>query len=196
MDPKEGGGLGALAAMFGGGKPPAGAPPPPPGDPRAGILGAMGPAAGLAQAQFQQLVDTLTKSVREVHLTVTWKEGKLTESFDIVTHVVSLGPGSDRNGGAAAAMGSAAAGASGDQFVRMDTGAPVPNPAAAPDGSGMVDPRDGMRLVPASQWAQMRGGGLQQVPGLAPGQLNPMQLRQNNMLTPAFGGPRQKAFPE
>jgi general secretion pathway protein I len=97
-----GGGMGAIAGLFGGGKPPPGAPP---GDPKAGMLGMLGPAAGIAQQQFQTMIDTLQKSVREVHLTVSWKEGKLTESIDLVTHVVSLGPGSDRNGGAAGQAG-------------------------------------------------------------------------------------------
>ena len=96
----EGAGIGAMARLFGGGKPAPGAPP---GDPKAGMLGMLGPAAGIAQQQFQTMIDTLQKSVREVHLTVSWKEGKLTESIDVVTHVVSLGPGSDRNGGAAGA---------------------------------------------------------------------------------------------
>jgi general secretion pathway protein I len=67
-----------------------------------GGLAAMGPMAGMIQGQFTQMVDQLTKAVREVHLTVTWKEGKQTESFDLVTHVVSMGPGTDRNGGAVA----------------------------------------------------------------------------------------------
>ncbi len=87
--------MGGLAAMFGGGAPaPGGAG----GDP----LAAMGPLAGLAQGQFTQMIDQLTKAVREVHLTVTWKDGKQTETIDLVTHVVSLGQGSDRNGGPAA----------------------------------------------------------------------------------------------
>jgi general secretion pathway protein I len=45
-----------------------------------------------------------------VHLTVTWKNGSTTESIDLVTHVVSLGPGSDRNGNPAAAAAAAASG--------------------------------------------------------------------------------------
>jgi general secretion pathway protein I len=46
------------------------------------------------------LVDQITKSVRKVHLTVYWKDGTQTESLDLVTHMVSLGPGTDRNGAA------------------------------------------------------------------------------------------------
>lgn len=58
-------------------------------------LAALGPMAGMAQQQFTQMVDQLQKSVREVHLTVSWKEGKITESIDLVTHVVSLGAGTN-----------------------------------------------------------------------------------------------------
>ncbi len=45
----EGAGMGAIAGLFGGGKPPAGAPA---GDPKGGMLSALGPAAGIAQQQF------------------------------------------------------------------------------------------------------------------------------------------------
>jgi general secretion pathway protein I len=64
---------------------------------------ALGPMAGLMQGQFTQMVDQLTKAVREVHLTVSWREGKQLETLDLVTHVVSMGPGSDRNGNLQAA---------------------------------------------------------------------------------------------
>lgn len=151
-----GGAAGLLGALFGaGGKgdPAAAAGLPPGTQPggqggAAGLLGALGPMAGVAQAQFTQMVDQLQKSVREVHLTVTWKEGKLTESFDLVTHVVSLGPGSDRNGGAAGAAGVASASA-GDTWVRPD-GTPARSPRPAPTGVGMVDD-DGTPLMTASQ---------------------------------------------
>lgn len=169
-DGKEGGGGGIMemiAPMFGGGKLPAGAPP---GAlaPGAGIAGAMGPAAGLMQAQFTQLVDQITKSVREVHLTVTWKEGKLTESFDIVTHVVSLGPGSDRNGGAAAAA-LAQQGLNpnlpGAAYVRSDNGAPVMNPVPCVNGVGQCD-GDGVTVViPLEQYQQSKG--ITPLPGLS-----------------------------
>ena len=79
-----------------------------PDDPLSGLAGlfpgganpAVGMMAGLAQAQFGMLVNQITNSVREVHLTVYWKDGTQTESIDLVTHVVSLGPGTDRNGAA------------------------------------------------------------------------------------------------
>lgn len=171
--------LDAIAPMFGGGKLPAGLPPGMP-NPGAGIAGAMGPAAGLMQAQFTQLVDQITKSVREVHLTVTWKEGKLTESFDIVTHVVSLGPGSDRNGGAMAqALAQAgvnpnAAQPGAGQWVRSDNGAPVANPSPAPNGSGMIDPASGVPVITIEQWNMQRGGAAALQQGmLPPGALSP-----------------------
>jgi general secretion pathway protein I len=89
----EGGGDGAgLSSLFtgGGGGAAAGA---------GGGLGALGPAAGLVSGQFNQMVQSIAQSVREVHLVVTWKHRDQTETLDLVTHVVSLGPGSDRNGG-------------------------------------------------------------------------------------------------
>lgn len=122
------------------------------GDPNA-LLGAMGPMAGIASQQFTQMVDQLQKSVREVHLTVSWKEGKLTESLDLVTHVVSMGPGSDRNGGAMAAAG---LGSGSQSYVRPD-GTPARQPQPCPSGTGMCD-ADGTQLVTAAQ-RQMGGGG-------------------------------------
>lgn len=110
-------------------------------------MGALGPMAGMAQQQFTQMVDQLQKSVREVHLTVTWKEGKLTESIDIVTHVVSLGPGSDRNGGAAAASGQP--NAQNGALVRPDGSPPRGQPTQGPNGN-MVDV-DGTPLMPGAQ---------------------------------------------
>lgn len=171
--------LSSLGALFGGSggakKPASGAGGSSGADQGGGLLAMLGPAASLAQGQFQQLVDTLTKSVREVHLTVTWKEGKLTESFDLVTHVVSLGPGSDRNGNPGAQAGVAGAPGSGQGgFVRQDNGLPVPNPVPGP-GGGMVDPRDNAPVIPADQFAGSRAGNLLQNPGLQ----NPGNLLNN-----------------
>lgn len=112
-----------------------------------GLLGMLGPMAGMAQQQFTQMVDQLQKTVREVHLTVTWKEGKITESIDLVTHVVSIGPGSDRNGGAAAAAGQTNAQSGG--FVRPD-GTAARAPRACPSGQGMCDD-DGTQLMQSAQ---------------------------------------------
>ncbi len=63
----------------------------------AGQAAGGGIAAGLMQTQFTQMLDQISKSVREVHLTVSWKDGTTTETMDIVTHVVSTGRGSDKN---------------------------------------------------------------------------------------------------
>ena len=55
---------------------------------------------------MQQLLQQIQQSVREVHLTVSWKDGKRSESIDVVNDVVSLGQGSDRNGTPGAALSS------------------------------------------------------------------------------------------
>lgn len=75
--------------------------------------GALGPMASLMQGQFSQMVDQLTKTVREVHLTVSWPDGSRTETLDLVTHVVSLGPGGDRNGNMQASTAQAVGAATG-----------------------------------------------------------------------------------
>jgi general secretion pathway protein I len=137
-DGKDGAGglFGAASGMM----PPGMAPPPAAGQggaAGAGMFAMLGPMAGMAQQQFTQMVDQLQKSVREVHLTVTWKEGKLIESIDLVTHVVSIGPGSDRNGGAAAAAG--APNAANGGLVRPDGTPPHGTPKPGPNGMGFVD---------------------------------------------------------
>jgi general secretion pathway protein I len=101
VDGTGGDGLSAIASMFGGGAAAAGKGGGP--TPGGGAAGLAGMAGGLAQAQMTQFLDQIAKTVREVHLTVTWKDGTRVESLDLVTHVVSLGPGSDRNGSAASA---------------------------------------------------------------------------------------------
>ena len=70
----------------------------PPGASAASGLSALGPFAGLAQTQMTQLLQQIQRGVREIHLTVSWKEGKRTESIDLVNDVFSLRQGSDRNG--------------------------------------------------------------------------------------------------
>ncbi|MCA2977601.1 MAG: prepilin-type N-terminal cleavage/methylation domain-containing protein [Myxococcaceae bacterium] len=179
-DSKDGKG-GPLAALFGGGGAPGGLPGGAGG--MGGLMGALGGANPLT-AQFQQMVDTLQKSVREVHLTVSWKEGKLTESFDLVTHVVSMGPGSDRNGGAAAVAG-APTGAAADQFVDATTGQPVPNAQPGPNGQ-MVNPATGQPVMTAAQFAQSRGaaGGLNTIGG---GGLRPFLPPVGNMVPQGVG---------
>ncbi|MEW5740065.1 MAG: prepilin-type N-terminal cleavage/methylation domain-containing protein [Myxococcota bacterium] len=184
-----GGAAGLLGALFGAGgagdASKAGLPPgTQPGGQggAAGLLGALGPMAGVAQAQFTQMVDQLQKSVREVHLTVTWKEGKLTESIDLVTHVVSLGPGSDRNGGAAGVAGVSSAPSS-EQWRRPD-GTPARSPRPSPTGVGMVDD-DGTQLVSAGQQALTNPAVL--LPGMGAGLQN-MLGPAGRMLTPGAAG--------
>ncbi|MGQ0507102.1 MAG: type IV pilus modification PilV family protein, partial [Myxococcaceae bacterium] len=97
----ESGGIGDMLSGFmgGGKKDKNGNSAPTPTGGALGGLGAMGGmASGLMQGQFTQMLDQITKAVREIHLTVTWKEGTQVESIDLVTHIVSLGQGSDRNG--------------------------------------------------------------------------------------------------
>ncbi|MBF5044904.1 prepilin-type N-terminal cleavage/methylation domain-containing protein [Aggregicoccus sp. 17bor-14] len=133
------GGLQEMLDSFGGkgGKDGAANPALPPGatqDASAGIAGAMGP---LIQGQFTQMIDQITKSVREVHLTVSWKDGTQVESFDLVTHVVSLGTGSDRNGGQAAESGvvTNTPGSGGGDGAPPADGQQPPGPMYAADGT-------------------------------------------------------------
>jgi general secretion pathway protein I len=55
-----------------------------------------GLAQGVIQASVQSLLtqigERLKKSVREVRLTVSWVDGKSTESFEVVTHLVVTDP--------------------------------------------------------------------------------------------------------
>jgi general secretion pathway protein I len=157
------GAFGALSALFGGSSTtsgstststPAGSstsgPTPPSG--ATSLFGGL--SANLLQTQFTQLIDQITKAVREVHLTVTWKDGKQVETLDVVTHVVSLGQGGDRNGNLAAAAQQAAQNALGG-LVNARTCAPVQNPRPGPNGQ-LVDPLTGDPVIPA---AQCRPGG-------------------------------------
>jgi len=127
IPPGEGGGLAALFGSLGGAD--AGAAlsalasqatqagptnsPLPPGATGPSGLSALGPFGALAETQVGQLVDQIRRGVREVHLTVSWKEDSRTESLDVVTHVVSLRQGSDRNGTPGAVPGAGGAGVAG-----------------------------------------------------------------------------------
>ncbi|MHB1844071.1 MAG: type IV pilus modification PilV family protein [Deltaproteobacteria bacterium] len=98
---------------------------PPPGSPLPGALGAPDPsqsssaapsptttglggilgqaATGLIQTQVQGLVQQIQQGVREVRLTILWKDGKLDDSFTVTTHLVVLqptGPGTSAVGAA------------------------------------------------------------------------------------------------
>jgi general secretion pathway protein I len=87
-------GEGGLGALFGGGDASGDSS----GEPKQGASPMAGAMAGMAQTQLQQMLTQINDAVREVRLTVSWKDGKETESLDLVTHIVSLGQGSDRNG--------------------------------------------------------------------------------------------------
>ena len=100
--------LGGLGAQSG---PLAGALPP--GASAASGLSALGPFATLAQTQMTNLLQQIQQGVREIHLTVSWKEGKRTESVDFVNDVFSLRQGSDRNGTPGAPLSAGAAGVPG-----------------------------------------------------------------------------------
>lgn len=142
---------GGLAALFGGNgaksaaKAPSGGGP----DTSGGMFGALGPMGALVQGQFTQMIDQITKSVREVHLTVLWKDGTAVESFDLVTHIVSLGPGSDRNSWNAtgAGLSSSTSPGAGGMWVRQVDGRAVANPIPGPNGQ-MVDPADNTPVIP------------------------------------------------
>ncbi len=55
--------------------------------PQAAALGPM------LQTQLTQIGEQIKKGLREIRLTVSWKEGKRDESFTVVTHMVSFGSG-------------------------------------------------------------------------------------------------------
>ncbi len=76
-------GLAAAASAIGGPAPGT------PGMPGAAAL-AGGPLAGLLQGQAQGFIETLKKSVREVRVTVTWKDGKEERSISASQEMVIL----------------------------------------------------------------------------------------------------------
>jgi general secretion pathway protein I len=69
-----------------------------PGGPTTSLAGSplAGLAVGMIQQQLTGLGEKLKSGVREVRLTVGWKDGKSTESFTLVTHLVVLTPGSQK----------------------------------------------------------------------------------------------------
>lgn len=60
----------------------------------AGVSPLAGAALAAIQTQLVALGEEIKKGVREVRLTVSWKEGASEESFTVVTHLVVLVPGS------------------------------------------------------------------------------------------------------
>jgi general secretion pathway protein I len=55
-----------------------------------------GAAVAMMQKQLTGLGEKLKSGVREVRLTIGWKDGKATESFTLVTHMVVLIPASQK----------------------------------------------------------------------------------------------------
>jgi general secretion pathway protein I len=159
------GGLGALASAAGG----LGGPLPPGATGPSGLQ-ALGPMGALAQTQMTQLLDQIQKGVREVHLTVSWKEGKRTESIDVVTDVVSLRPGSDRNAHPELPSASSTTGCPECPSCRRGQGAfPRRNPAGftgAPTGATRHRARNSIPLegrsvsAEAHPWIHSPGSGL------------------------------------
>jgi general secretion pathway protein I len=60
------------------------------GGPTAGASPIAAAMQGFVKTQCGTFGETLKKSVREVRLTVSWPDGKRTESFSVVTHMVVL----------------------------------------------------------------------------------------------------------
>lgn len=149
-----GGDLGGLASMFGGG---GGKDAKSGGSSQTQTNPLAAGAMGMAQPMFTQMVQQITQTVRELHLTVYWKEGNQTESLDLVTHLVSLGPGSDRNGGFTANNGTQSADTA-NQWVDPATGFIVANPVPGANGT-MTNPQTGQPVQRRSEWLAQHGGG-------------------------------------
>ena len=124
-------GEGGLDSLFGGGASPDGtaAAGAASGEPTKGASPMAGAMAGMATTQLQQMLTQINDAVREVRLTVSWKDGKQTESLDLVTHIVSLGQGSDRNGFLPGTGGQVAPSTNPAAGVATPATGPFPNPA-------------------------------------------------------------------
>ena len=149
-----GGDLGGLASMFGGGGSKDAAKNGPSQTTSANPLA--GAAMGMAQPMFTQMVQQITQTVRELHLTVYWREGTQVESLDLVTHIVSMGPGSDRNGGFTPNAGQNPPGMA-DQWVDPATGFIVQNPVPGPNGQ-MMNPANGQPVIRRTEYLSRSGG--------------------------------------
>jgi general secretion pathway protein I len=161
-DNADGDPMGGIASLFGGGGAGGGKDGASGGPQSTGMGGMGGMAMGMAQPMFTQMVQQITQTVREVHLTVYWQEGTQLESIDLVTHVVSLGPGSDRNGGAAFAQNPGTQDPSQqNEWVDPNTGLIVQNPVPGPNGT-MLHPQTRAPLMRRDQFNQQRNGGGQQ----------------------------------
>lgn len=63
-----------------------------------------GPAVAMINQQLTSLGEQLKAGVRELRLTVGWKDGKAVESFTLVTHLVVLTPASQKRLASSAAI--------------------------------------------------------------------------------------------
>ncbi|MFN7134392.1 MAG: hypothetical protein ACK4N5_20095, partial [Myxococcales bacterium] len=70
------------------------------------------------QMQLQAMIKQLGETLREVRLTVYWPDGKKMDHFSVVTHVVSLGPGTDQ----------------------LQTNQAIPGMPGGPGGNGQMNP--------------------------------------------------------
>jgi general secretion pathway protein I len=67
------------------------------GGPTSSLAGALsGASVGLIQGQLTALGEQIKQGVRELRLTVSWPDGKTTESFTVVTHLVVLTTGAQK----------------------------------------------------------------------------------------------------
>ncbi len=147
----EGGDLGGLASMFGAG----GGKKDDKGGPQQGMNPMAGAAMGMAGPMFSQMVQQITQTVREVRLTVYWKDGTQVESLDVVTHVVSLGPGSDRNGGFTPNNGTQPSSMA-NQYWNPARNRLVTNPIPGPNGQ-MLDPETREPVMPRQDFLNQQG---------------------------------------
>ncbi len=60
----------------------------PPADQAPQLAASQAVIKGMLQALLTRIGEQLKKGVREVRLTVSWQDGRTTESFDVVTHLV------------------------------------------------------------------------------------------------------------
>jgi len=111
------GGIAGLAALFGGGR-------------DGGVSSLTSQLSSLPQAASSGALPpgATGPSGLQIHLTVSWKEGTRTESIDLVTDLVSLRQGSDRNGTPGAPLSATSTtgipGAPGSQLVPGAPGVP------------------------------------------------------------------------
>ena len=69
-----------------------------PGGPMSSLAGTpmAATAVGMIQQQLTGLGEKLKAGVRELRLTIAWKDGRVAESFTVVTHLVVLTPGAQK----------------------------------------------------------------------------------------------------